>query len=204
MAVLMAMLLSLFAAAGIWNNTLFEWGVSLAPWLSYPVQFLAWLTWCGAIVIYMFPDGRWMPRWIFWLAVLLVPLTFFMAFSIDIFLNPDNWPEPFYLLPNILFIGGALFSVIYRYQNNRDAEQKHSMRPYAWGISALILLHFIYLIMLNIYPWLAGRTLFESNEAWLKFILWSESAWFALETCFAVGLALSVFRDRLLERGGSF
>ena len=200
MAVLMAIVLSLFAAAGIWNNPLFGWGVELAPWLNYPVQLLAWLTWCGAIVIYTFPDGRFMPRWTRWLAVLLVPLTFLMAFDIDIFLNPNNWPAPFYLLPNILFIGGALVSVIYRYQNTLDVKQKRSMRPYVWGISLLIVLYFIYLFMMNIYPLLTGRALFESNEALLNYVLLSEPTWFAFETFFAIGLGLSVFRDNLIEK----
>src|SRR5215212_3429360 len=150
LAVLMAILLSVFAATGIWNNPLFAWGVALAPWLNYPAQLLAWLAWCGAIVFYTFPNGKFTPRWTLWLAVLLVPLTFMIAFNIDIFLNPDNWTEPFYLLPNILFIGGALFAVLYRYKNTKELKQKHSMRWYVWGISLLIVLYFVNLLMTDI------------------------------------------------------
>ncbi|HUF00059.1 MAG TPA: hypothetical protein VMN99_12450 [Anaerolineales bacterium] len=200
MAVLMAILLSVFAAAGMWNNPLFSWGVALAPWLNYPVQFLAWLTWCGAIVIYTFPDGKFAPRWTLWLAVLLVPLTFLMAFNVDILLNPNNWPEPFYLLPNILFTGAALFSIIYRHQNTLNVAQKRSLQLYEGGISLLIVLYFIHLFMMNIYPLLTGHVLFEGNEARLNYVLLSEPIWFASETFFAIGLALSVFRDNLMER----
>jgi hypothetical protein len=200
MAVLMAIALSMFAAAGIWNNPLFPWGVGLAPWLNYPVQFLGWLTWCAAIVIYAFPDGNFIPRWTFWLAALLVPITFIMAFNIDIFLNPDNWPAPYYFLDNILFIGGALVSVIYRYRKILDVEQKQSMRRYVWGISLLIVLYFIYFFMMNVYPFLTGHALFESKDAVLKYVLWSEPIWFAFEAFFAIGLALSVFQDKLMEK----
>lgn len=199
MAVLMATLLSVFAAAGIWSNSLFSWGVNIAPWLNYPVQVLGWLTWCGAIVLYTFPNGKFTPRWTLWLAVLLVPLTFFMAFNIDIFLNINNWPAPFYFLDNILFSGGALFSVVYRYKITPDVEQKHSMRSYVWGISLLIVLYFIYYSMEYLYPWLTGHALFEGNEALVKYVLLSEPTWFAFETFFAIGLALSVFRDKLIE-----
>lgn len=199
MAVLMAMLLSVFAATGMWNNPLFSWGVALAPWLNYPVQFLAWLTWCGAIVIYTFPDGKFMPRWTLWLAALLVPLTFLMAFNIDLPLNPNNWPEPFHLLPNILFTGAALFSIIHRHQNAQDVSQKRSLRFYAGGLSWLVVLYFIHLSMMSIYPMLTGNVLFESNEARLNHVLLSEPIWFASETFFAIGLALSVFRDTLME-----
>ena len=199
MAVLMATLLSVFAAAGIWNNTLFSWGVNLAPWLNYPVQVLAWLLWWGAIVIYTFPDGKFTPRWTIWLAVLLVPLTFTLAFNIDIFLNPSNWPEPFYLLPNILFIGGALIAVIYRYSHTVEPEKKQAMRWYVVGISLLICMYFVILILIDIYPLLTGQDLFQSYSAALRYVLVNEPIWFAFETFFAVGLALSVFRDKLLE-----
>jgi len=199
LAVLMAILLSVFAATGIWSNPLFAWGVILAPWLNYPVQLLGWLAWCGAIVFYTFPDGRFTPRWTLWLAVLLVPLTFMMAFSIDFFLNPDNWVTPFYLLPNILFIGGALFAVLYRHKKTNELKQIQSLRLYVWGISLLIAVYFVNLIMMDVYPLLTGGELFVGNEALLKYVLFSEPVWFAFEAFFAIGLALSVFRDKLIE-----
>jgi hypothetical protein len=202
MAVLMAVLLSVFAAAGIWNNPLFGWGVPFAPWLNFPVQVLGWLLWCGAIVIYTFPDGKFTPRWTLWLAVLLLPLTFIMAFDIDIFLNPGNWPGPLYLLPNILFIGGGLFAVIYRYRHTVDFEQKRALRWYVWGISLLVAVYFTNLLVTDIYYLIAGQSLFQSINSSLTYVLLNEPIWFACETFFAVGLALSVFRDKLLESAG--
>jgi hypothetical protein len=199
MAVLMATVLSMFAAAGIWSNTLFGWGVEFAPWLSYPVQLLGWLLWCGAIVIYTFPDGKFTPRWTLWLAILLLPLTFIMAFDIDIFLNPYNWPGPLYLVPNILFIGGGLYSVIYRYRHTVESEQKQALRAYIWGISLLVVVYFINLLITDVYYLIAGQSLFQSNSAALTYVLLNEPIWFACESFFAIGLALSVFRDHLLE-----
>jgi hypothetical protein len=199
MAVLMATVLSVFAAAGIWNNTLFGWGVPFAPWLSYPVQVLGWLLWCAAIVIYTFPDGKFIPRWTLWLAVLLLPLTFIMAFDIDIPLNPGNWPGPLYLLPNIVFVGGGLYSVIYRYRHMVEFEQKQAMRWYVWGISLLVVLYFVNLLLTDVYYLIAGQSLFQSTNAGLTYVLLNEPIWFACEIFFAIGLALSVFQNKLLE-----
>jgi hypothetical protein len=199
MAVLMATGLSVFAAAGIWNNPLFGWGVSFATWLSFPVQVLGWLLWCAAIVTYTFPDGRFTPRWTLWLAILLVPLSFLMAFDIDIFLNPGNWPGPLYLLPNLLFIGGGLFAVVYRFRHAVH-EQKQAMRAYVWGISVLVVVYFINLLMTDVYYLISGHSLFQSNSTALIYILLNEPLWFACETFFAVSLAYSVFRERLLEK----
>jgi hypothetical protein len=39
----MTIILSVFAAAGIWENTLFIWATSLTPWMNFPVQVLNWL-----------------------------------------------------------------------------------------------------------------------------------------------------------------
>jgi hypothetical protein len=198
MAVLMATLLSVFAGAGIWGNPLFEWGVAFAPWLSYPVQVLGWLLWCGVIVIYTFPDGKFTPRWTIWLAILLVPLAFFLAFNIDIVLNPSNWPGPLYLVPNVLFIGGGLFAVIYRYRQTMKFEQKRALRGYVWGISSLVIVYFINLLMTDIYYLIAGHSLFQSTGARLTYVLLNEPIWFACEAFLAIGLALAVFRDNLI------
>ena len=199
MAVLMATLLSVFAAAGIWNNTLFGWGVPFVLWLSYPVQVLGWLLWCGAIVIYTFPDGKFTPRWTLWLAILLVPLTFLIAFNIDIVLNSNNWPGPLYLVPNILFIGGGLFTVIYRYRHTVEFEQKQAMRWYVCGILLLVVVYFINLLMTDVYYLIVGQPLFQTNSARLTYVLLNEPIWFACEAFFAIGLALSVFPDNLLR-----
>jgi hypothetical protein len=199
MAVLMATVLSVFAAAGIWGNTLFGWGVSFAPWLRFPIQVLGWLLWCAAIVIYTFPDGKFTPRWILGLAVLLLPLTFIMAFDIDTPLNPYNWPGPLYLVPNVLFIGGGLFAVIYRYQHTVEPEQRQALRGYVWGISLLVVLYFINLLITDVYYWIAGQSLFQSTSAGLTYVLINEPIWFACETFFAFGVALSVFRNKLIE-----
>ena len=198
MAVLMATVLSVFAAAGIWNNTLLGLGVPFAPWLGYPVQVLGWLLWCTVIVIYTFPDGRFTPRWTLWLAILLVPLAFIMAFDLDIFLNPGDWPGPLYLLPNILFIGGGLGWVIYRYRHTVGFEQKNAIRWYVWGIAILVVVYFINLLMTDVYYLIAGQSLFQNNSA-LLYVLINEPIWFACEIFFAVGLVLSVFRYKLIE-----
>lgn len=198
MAALMAILLSIFAAAGIWGNSLFDWSVTIAPWLGFPAQLLGWLLWCGTIVIYTFPNGKFMPRWTLWLAILLIPLTFFIVFGVDIFLNPDNWPAPFYLFPNLVFVGSALFAVIYRYKRLPSAEQKQAFRWYMIGVSLLTGFYLVDLLVTYTYFFATGEPLFQTMRANLAYVLVKEPVWFACETLFATGVALSVFRDKLL------
>jgi hypothetical protein len=199
MAVMMALLLSVFAAAGIWGNPLFSMAVAISPWMLIPAGLLGWALWCGLVIVYIFPDGRFTPRWTLWLAVLLVPLTFFLAFSINIFLNPDNWPDPMSLLPNVLFIGGGLVALLYRYWRTLDSDKKRRMRAYVTGLTLLMLVYFIDFFINEIYYRLAGHPLIQGYQAGMGYALIYEPVWYVLEIGFAVGLAISVFRNKILE-----
>ncbi|HEY6074030.1 MAG TPA: hypothetical protein VIV15_11745 [Anaerolineales bacterium] len=199
LALALAALLSLFAATGLWANALYDWGVAIAPWMKIPAQILGWLTRCSAIVIFIFPDGKFNPRWTRWLAVLLVPLGFLMAFQIDIFLNPTNWPPPFYLFPDVVFIGGALLALLVRF-SRADLQLRRALLGYTLGLVLLIGLHFLYLFLTQVYDLVAGHELFETAPAFLRFVLRSEPIWFAAVVLFAAGVAISVFREKLLDR----
>jgi hypothetical protein len=199
MAVLMAILLSVFAAAGIWSNTLFSWGVALAAWLQYPAALLGWLLWCGLINLYAFPDGRFTPRWTVWLAVLIVPLTFFMAFQIHLFLNPEDWPNPLDLSPNLLFIGTGFFAILYRYGRTFNSLWKRRMRPYVLSLSLLMAAYFIDFLINEVYYRLAGQALFQGYQAGMGYVMVYEPVWYILQIGFAVGLGISVFQRKLLE-----
>lgn len=199
MAVLMAILLSVFAAAGIWGNPLFSWAAAIAPWLTIPVNLLSWLLWCGVIVLYTFPDGRFTPGWTFWLAVLVLPISFFMAFSINFFLNPGTWPDPLPLLPNILFIGGGLFSLAWRTWRKTNADQKQRLRGYATGMILLLAVYFVDFFINQVFPLLSGQALLRGFRAGMIYVLRYEPVWYALEIIFAAGLAISIFRKKLLE-----
>jgi hypothetical protein len=199
MTVLMATLLSVFAAAGLWGNTLFSWGVSLAPWMQYPAALLGWLLWCGLIVLFVFPDDRFTPRWTLWLALLLVPLTLFLAFDFNFFLNPGHWPNPLDLLPNVLFIGAGFFAILYRYGHTADPDRKRRLRPYVLGLSLLMGVYYVDFLMNEIYFRVVGQPLIRGLQAGMTYVLVYEPVWYALQIFFAIGLAVSVFRRRLLE-----
>jgi len=44
------------------------------------------------------------------------------------------------------------------------------------------------------------KVVIQGNQTRLVYIIANESVWYALEVIFVVGLALSVFQDKLLEK----
>jgi hypothetical protein len=198
MAVLFACLLAVMGAAGIWQNTLFGWAPARAPWLEVPVQVLNLLLWFGLIFLYTFPDGRFKPRWTIALVILLIPIVLSMIFDLPIFLNPGTWPDPLPLLPNLVFIGVAFFSVLYRYLT-ADPARKAQLKGFVVGVSLLMTLYFIQFFLIDVYGAVTGESPFATLRALLIYILISEPLWFALEVFFVIRTAQSILRDRLLE-----
>ncbi len=198
MAVLFSILLAVMGAVGVWLSPLSAWSTLLAPWMAVPGKVLNLLLWFGLIFLYAFPDGRFTPRWTMGLGVLLIPIVIAMAFDLPVFFNPRPWPAPLDLLPNFLFIGAALFSVLYRY-GKADLARKAQLRGFVLGITLLICLYFILLFITDIYGDITGHSIFSSSRDVVVYTLVSEPLWYVLELAFAIGTARSLFRGRLLD-----
>ena len=91
---------------------------------------------------YLFPDGRFVPRWTRWLAIvmalLFVPATFFPDSPFNLFRGP------FF----ILFIGSLLFAQVYRYRRVSSPEQRQQTKWVVFG-SVVALVGFSVIIALG-------------------------------------------------------
>jgi hypothetical protein len=92
MAMIFAMALCLLGAAGTWYNPLWESIPESYPWHPFLDKLLTGLLFCSVIILYSFPDGRFVPRWTRWLALLVVPYAVVSYFALDDApFNPWNW-----------------------------------------------------------------------------------------------------------------
>lgn len=199
MGVIFAMVLAVMGASGIWQNTLLSWATVDAPWMEVPVQILNILLWFGLIFLYTFPDGRFTPRWTMGLVVLLVPMVIAMILDLQVFFNPATWPDPYPLLQNLVFIGVAFFSVLYRYRK-ADADLKMKLKGYVVSVSLLMVVYFIMFFMNDVYTALTGLSILNNNiRTIVTYVLINEPLWYVLEVIFVIGTARSLFRERLLE-----
>jgi hypothetical protein len=91
---------------------------------------------------YLFPDGRWVPRWGWVPAGLWAFTSYFWNFAPRSPLNPTNWPLWLFLL-NLLFIwGSAVIAQIYRYFKVSSATQRQQTKwlVSGFGLSVVLML----------------------------------------------------------------
>jgi hypothetical protein len=69
------------------------------------------------VFFFLFPTGRFVPRWTRWLAVGFAPLFVLGAFFPDSLFNISNWPLPISFLGPLLVFGSLVFAQVYRYRH---------------------------------------------------------------------------------------
>ena len=201
MAVLFAALLALLGAAGTAYNPLWHWIPESYPWHPALSSLLSALLLCGAIILLTFPDGRFVPRWTRWLALAIVPYALATNFAPeDSLLNPYNWPGALAFLPPVVFLGGGVYALVYRYRREADGVQRQQIKWFAAGALLIVLSWFIDYAVWEIYPALSGgEMLVQAGRSAVLWELFQDTLWYAAQLLFAVCIAISVFRYRLWD-----
>jgi hypothetical protein len=162
----------------------------------YPVlvRTLAWSMFM--VFTYIFPDGRFTPRWTRWMTIVWVLV--FLAWFTRIFegtpVDPGSWPILLQVIVLLgAFVSGVVAQVI-RYWH-APAEQKIQTRLVVLGISLTFLFLAILWVSIALYPWLmvGGRIDFRLSY------LFSFSPYLLPWLCTPASLALAIWRYGLWE-----
>ncbi len=99
-------------------------------------EFLAWYSF--ALFFYLFPNGRFVPGWTRWLAIIFLPIFILWNFASDSPFAPLNWP-PYLSLPFIIILqwGTWFFSQVYRYRRASNAIERQQTK---WVVFAVVVL----------------------------------------------------------------
>ncbi len=139
----------------------------------------------------LFPDGRFVPRWTRWLALLVVLLavggTFFPASPFNI----SNWPGPLGTAAQIVMIVSLLFAQVYRYLRVSTPVQRQQTKWVVLGIMATIIYFIALFILTSLNP-----ALTQANS--LGF-LFAEATYFLAAIIVPLAIAFSILRYRLWE-----
>jgi hypothetical protein len=112
--------------------------------LSEFLQFLKNAT--ITLVFFLFPNGRFVPRWTRWLVIVWI-----LIFGVEAFLptapfNPFNWPYVFYAPLPLVFYASLLFAQIYRYRRVSTAVQRQQTKLVVFAASTVYLAYMVEVI----------------------------------------------------------
>lgn len=111
--------------------------VVVHPGLWLPVKSVAFLgDACLALFFCAFPDGRFVPRWTRWLALVYVVKQAPGYFFPESPLNPDNLLGPASFVVFIALILGFVVAQVYRYRIASTPEQRRQTRWVVFGMAA--------------------------------------------------------------------
>jgi hypothetical protein len=144
MALLVSLFLVTFWTTGV-DSTDVEVLVSSQPAWRLPVQGAVIVgSVCSALFFFLFPGGRFAPRWTRWLAVA------FIAFDVSRTLFPDLYSRSPALewISYIVFLGTVVivtWSLVYRYRRVSSAEQRRQTKWVVFGVALAIAGSFVQL-----------------------------------------------------------
>jgi hypothetical protein len=197
-----AMLFSLMLMTGGVVPIRQEWALEGAvPWLELPVRFvwlLAMFLWL--VVFFVFPDGRFVPRWTRLLGAAAIPAAVLLV----------DLPELLVELPDVsarlglgvlvwsMFCGAGLYAQAHRYRHVSGPVQRQQTKWVALPLGLLFLV-----VLFGIFI----PTLFGAPDAWLFWALLVEVAVMLL---FPTSVAVAILRhhlydiDRIISRTVAF
>src|SRR5947209_3551776 len=115
-------------------NETFAGSASLWRWLFVFVVFFGNTS--SILFFYLFPDGRFVPRWMSVLAFVLVVLQVHSFFFPDVlFLRWLNLPGP---TENIFFLASIVFAQVYRYWRVSNPLQRQQTKWVVFGVAAAV------------------------------------------------------------------
>lgn len=143
------------------------------------------------LVGYLFPDGRFVPRWTRWLALLVVIFAGGSTFFPTSLFNLATWPGPLGTIAQLVMIGTILFAQVYRYFRVSTPVQRQQTKWVVFGIMATI----IYFLALNV----IGTLNPAMTQAHSLGILFAEASYFLAVVIVPLAIAFSILRYRLWE-----
>jgi serine/threonine-protein kinase len=148
------------------------------------------------ILWYRFPDGRFVPRWLRWVAILWVLLEAGANFSQDTLLNYNNWPYHSSEWVIILFAASIIYSLIYRYRHTSDPVQIQQIKWVVLSGSIFSIMRGIQ----NLDNLLVDWGIFTWNDNAKVIWYFTYSPLYYLSSLFvAVSLGFSILRYRLWD-----
>jgi hypothetical protein len=152
----------------------------------FPAKFVEALSTASVpILAYVFPDGRFVPRWTRRLAILWSALAVAALFIPAA--DPDNWPRVLWALLFLFGLGSGLYAQVFRYRSVSAPEQRQQTKWVVLGFAIAILGFTAIIVLLLAFPLLAPVGL---NPLVLAMAI--TAAFFLSQLCVPLCIAFSI------------
>jgi two-component system phosphate regulon sensor histidine kinase PhoR len=146
------------------------------------------------VLLCLFPDGRFVPRWTRLLAGAWVLRTVVNAFFPDSPLNANNWPAPFWSLEFLIWGAIGLAAQIYRYRHVSTLVQRQQTK---WVVFGLVM-GVVGFSIINV-PSALLESIARSEFQFLLLVVGFRTAGFFLMIALPVTIGISVLHHRLWD-----
>jgi hypothetical protein len=103
--------------------------VLLAATLPY-IGYMSWM-----LFFYLFPSGRFVPRWMRWFALCWVLFSGSWLFTP---FGPPSWPPPLFNATILILWGSFVVAQVYRYARVSDAAQRQQTKWVVFGVAVAV------------------------------------------------------------------
>jgi hypothetical protein len=191
----MMILVAIFLSLGGTSNPVISSLPVAFPWMTIPIAALLVAGYISfVLVFYLFPDGRFIPPWTRWLALILVIdelvlmiLTTYMLATNRVIVIP--W---FGLLDGSIWLMSFLAIIaaqVYRYYRISNAVQRLQTRWVVFGSSITIFIGVALVV--------AGQLMGEASQSWYPLVITFFGSW--LSVTILVTLGIAILRYRLFD-----
>jgi len=91
------------------------------------------------LFFFLFPNGRFVPRWTRWMAVGFAALFLPGAFFPNSLLNVSNWPGLLFLPVSLVVFGSLVYGQVYRYRHVSTAIERQQTKWIVFGVAVALL-----------------------------------------------------------------
>ena len=164
----------------------------LPPWIQFLFSLNAALIWpTFFMVLYLFPDGKFVPRFARFLAP--IPYVLFLAALISEAYKEEAPPWVMWVVL-LIALGGAA-SQVYRYIKVSDAGQRRQIKWVVYAVGIFVLL----LVQGELTPILVPSLNSKTPAAFLNRMIWNDIVGMLVATLIPLSIGISILRNRLWD-----
>ena len=176
--------LTVIGVMGLGVSEVNPWGQPFRDWASMMAVSIALAA--GPLTLLLFPNGRFVPGWARWPALLWVGWVVLQIFVPSLYIY--NLPAPVWGILQLLILGLGTWAQVYRYRHTKNLVQRQQTRLIVYAFVQLLLLQGLYQMLI------LGRT--DPTEARLLFTL-ARLIYYTSRVVLMLLIAVAVLRYRL-------